>query len=610
MPGAENAQVVTTVAVSAGKVHSLLLVEQTGVAGEDESGSTRVYTWGSNEYGQLGHGKAGKQANHTSPECVLSLSGVRVTQIATGDAHSIVLSDAGVVYTFGFGGHGRLGHGNYGNRATPTEVVSLRELPVQQVSAGGFHTAILTRDGVPYTCGSNRYGQLGQGDADGIQATLTPVKALSGTVIEQVATGGLHTFLLEKGGMAVYSCGSNRYGQLGHQDSSSHVVPSQLQEANMGQLVGKQIKQLATGTAHSALLTTTGKVYTFGWGANGRLGHGDTPFRRHVPSLLVEVPGMAEVVEVSAGDSHTSVLTSEGAVFTFGSDEKKQLGHKAMHDRKQPEIVAGLDSTRCLGVASGSLHTLVVAEPSPMAPGIPLVYSWGNNALGQLGHADTWDHTTPKLIQTLPDWSQPLAPCSPPPQAMEQPSMSPEISSPMSPNRRAATHEGIANGDWRLLEAAAARATGPELRRMLQASLSETAKQLRERTAAESEELAGSGSPGEASIADTVEMVKMEQALENAICENQSLKEDLEKSNARVTELTKAKDSAETDAAQLEVRIVQLMDHAWGAMCDMELDASAAPVVPWVNKPDSWTSHAAAVVARTADAKAASKVTA
>ena len=100
------------------------------------------------------------------------------------------------------------------------------------------------------------------------------------------------------------------------------------------------------------------------------------------------------------------------------------------------------------------------------------------------------------------------------------------------------------------------------------------------------------------------------QALENAICENQSLKEDLEKSNARVTELTKAKDSAETDAAQLEVRIVQLMDHAWGAMCDMELDASAAPVVPWVNKPDRWTSHAAAVVARTADAKAASKVTA
>ena len=203
-------------------------------------------------------------------------------------------------------------------------------------------------------------------------------------MVSQVATGGLHTFLLEKGGMAVYSCGSNRYGQLGHQDSSSHVVrppttaltparehrylislslahgrhlayrslvyvqvPSQLQEANMGQLVGKQIKQLATGTAHSALLTTTGKVYTFGWGANGRLGHGDTPFRRHVPSLLVEVPGMAEVVEVSAGDSHTSVLTSEGAVFTFGSDEKKQLGHKAMHDRKRPEIVAGLDSTRC-----------------------------------------------------------------------------------------------------------------------------------------------------------------------------------------------------------------------------------------------------------------------
>ena len=57
----------------------------------------------------------------------------------------------------------------------------------------------------------------------------------------------------------------------------------------------------------------------------------------------------------------------------------------------------------------------------------------------------------------------------------------------------------------------AAVVCGPEAAVSWQASLSETAKQLRERTAAESEELAGSGSPGEASIADTVEMVKMEQ---------------------------------------------------------------------------------------------------
>ena len=59
--------------------------------------------------------------------------------------------------------------------------------------------------------------------------------------------------------------------------------------------------------------------------------------------------------------------------------------------------------------------------------------------------------------------------------------------------------------------AAVVREPGVKAAVSWQASLSETARQLRERTAAESEELAGSGSPGEASIAGTVEMVKMEQ---------------------------------------------------------------------------------------------------
>ena len=70
------------------------------------------------------------------------------------------------------------------------------------------------------------------------------------------------------------------------------VVPSCILQADMGQLSASRLIQISAGTAHSVVLTEEGSVYTFGWGANGRLGHGDTPFRRNVPTTIKHVDGM------------------------------------------------------------------------------------------------------------------------------------------------------------------------------------------------------------------------------------------------------------------------------------------------------------------------------
>lgn len=39
-----------------------------------------------------------------------ALAGVKITKIACGTNHCVALSDTGEVYTWGFGGYGRLGH--------------------------------------------------------------------------------------------------------------------------------------------------------------------------------------------------------------------------------------------------------------------------------------------------------------------------------------------------------------------------------------------------------------------------------------------------------------------------------------------------------------------
>ncbi|CAB1328278.1 unnamed protein product, partial [Coregonus sp. 'balchen'] len=67
----------------------------------------------------------------------------------------------GDVYTFGYGQHGQLGHGDVNSRGSPTLVQALPG-PSIQVTAGSNHTAVLLMDGQVFTFGSFSKGQLGR----------------------------------------------------------------------------------------------------------------------------------------------------------------------------------------------------------------------------------------------------------------------------------------------------------------------------------------------------------------------------------------------------------------------------------------------------------------
>ena len=69
------------------------------------------------------------------------------------------------------------------------------------------------------------------------------------------------------------------------------------------------------GSYHTAAVTPTGDLYTWGRGCWGRLGHGnnekeDKP--KHVTSLIGK-----KVVHVQCGNIHTAVVTSDGDLYTW-----------------------------------------------------------------------------------------------------------------------------------------------------------------------------------------------------------------------------------------------------------------------------------------------------
>ncbi|XP_040395682.1 E3 ubiquitin-protein ligase MYCBP2 isoform X19 [Cygnus olor] len=86
---------------------------------------------------------------------------LRAVQVSCGFHHSVVLMENGDVYTFGYGQHGQLGHGDVNSRGCPTLVQALPG-PSTQVTAGSNHTAILLTDGQVFTFGSFSKGQLGR----------------------------------------------------------------------------------------------------------------------------------------------------------------------------------------------------------------------------------------------------------------------------------------------------------------------------------------------------------------------------------------------------------------------------------------------------------------
>lgn len=77
------------------------------------------------------------------------------------------------------------------------------------------------------------------------------------------------------------------------------------------------------GPSHSALLTTDGKMYTWGLGSYGVLGHNDN--KNYTEPKLIEFfpKNNLRVTQIAVGDSHTAALTHDGDVWTWGWGGRK-----------------------------------------------------------------------------------------------------------------------------------------------------------------------------------------------------------------------------------------------------------------------------------------------
>ncbi|GKU90623.1 hypothetical protein SLEP1_g4595 [Rubroshorea leprosula] len=321
-----------------------------------------VFTWGEESGGRLGHG-VGKDV--IQPRFLESLAVTSVDFVACGEFHTCAVTMAGELYTWGDGTHnaGLLGHGTDVSHWIPKRISGpLEGLQVASVACGPWHTALITSTGQLFTFGDGTFGVLGHGDRENVPYPRE-VESLSGLRTIAVACGVWHTaavvdVIVTQSSASIlsgklFTWGDGDKNRLGHGDKEPQLKPTCVPA-----LIDYNFHNIACGHSLTVGLTTSGHVFTMGSPVYGQLGNPDADGK--LPFFVEDKLSGECVEEIACGAYHVSVLTSRNEVYTWGKGANGRLGHGDIEDRKTPTLVEALKDRHVKYIACGSNYSAAI----------------------------------------------------------------------------------------------------------------------------------------------------------------------------------------------------------------------------------------------------------
>ncbi|KAG2400117.1 Ultraviolet-B receptor UVR8 Protein UV-B RESISTANCE 8 RCC1 domain-containing protein [Vigna angularis] len=420
--------------LAAGEAHNLVL-----------TGDGSVYSWGRGMFGRIGSGSETDELfpvqlkfGNANPNGTQDT--VKVVGIAAGAYHSLALAEDGAVWSWGYNFYGQLGTNgekshdneyevgdhclvprllnrfvelhsvNSSSGVSETEAKTL--LKICAIKAGGMISLAIDNCGTLWVWG-NCPQQSKEGELALVSSfTPTPVRDFLGRSVVKVACGNEHIVALVSAGesyngedLVCYSWGYNTRGQLGLGDRENRLHPEVVKTFDE-----ESPYEVACGAYHTALLTRIKKsssdtldsrCWTFGLGDNGQLGHGTTQSTLF-PTPVKELPQNVSLICVDCGLFHTSVVSSDGDVWSWGMEKGLGLCPDASRagtdsgDALSPRLMSWKPNQPKfpdpVKLACGAAHTVIIAQ------GGYRMWSWGRGRSGVLGDGKGVDCYTPTLV--------------------------------------------------------------------------------------------------------------------------------------------------------------------------------------------------------------------
>ncbi|KAJ8370957.1 hypothetical protein SKAU_G00109850 [Synaphobranchus kaupii] len=241
--------------------------------------------------------------------------------------------------------------------ATNWDLIGRKEVPKQQEPLQRSLCGEPRVDGSEGICGKRRLW------SDGINGGLIMERCA-------VTSRSMGQRSLASGEENLSRCQSGPIGTLGRTSGGPH---------RYGCLSGVQVSTVVSGpcAAHSLLITTEGKLWSWGRNEKGQLGHGDT--KRIEAPKLIEALGEEVIVAAACGRNHTLALTENGTAYSFGENKLGQLGHGNQTDAVPTPATIQYNGQPLVKVACGAEFSMVVDCKGNL-------YSFGCPEYGQLGH--------------------------------------------------------------------------------------------------------------------------------------------------------------------------------------------------------------------------------
>lgn len=260
--------------ISAGLLHSLAI---------DVDG--RLYSWGHNGNGELGNGNTSDVAypvQITADEGNVS----EFKAISAGDHFSLAIDSDGGLWSFGYNYYGQLGIGTNENQKIPVRITAQTDnedeiTEFNYIDSGNSHSLAIDTNGYLWAFGYNAYGQLGDGTTTDRNSPVQ-ITASNGAItkFKTIVAGNNYSMVIDLDA-SLLTCGSNSYGQLG---DGTFISKSSLNPVSANYI---KFGAISAGY-HSLAIDSSGELWVWGYNNYGQLGLGNTT-NKSTPSPRSEI---------------------------------------------------------------------------------------------------------------------------------------------------------------------------------------------------------------------------------------------------------------------------------------------------------------------------------